>query len=205
MSAQPTEKDISRFTRLYRNALKAQGLSSVDEKTENYIARLREMYASQQFKEHNIYPTMDVRTIYAVIAMCLELRRFGLSNDEIIAFSEVAFSRRRAFFDRLIRLIDLLPNSFRIVKKWNISDHAKRVVDHSITYDYFNVTEDSVTYRISKCMYVEMFESYGIRELCKIFCDTDVRAYRGLTRHVRFIRHSDLSHGDCCCDEVHQK
>jgi hypothetical protein len=25
---------------------------------------------------------------------------------------------------------------------------------------------------------------------------------RGLTRHVRFVRHSDLSDGDCCHDEV---
>ena len=205
MSARQMDDNISKFARLYRDAMKVKGFPLINEKTESYISRLREMYASQQYKEHNVYPTMDVSTVYAVIAMCLELRRFGLSDNEIITFSEVAFNKRRAFFDRLIRIIDLLPNSYRIARKWNINDHARRVVDHSITYDYFNVTENSVTYRISKCMYVEMFESYGIRELCKIFCDTDIRAYAGLTRHVRFIRHSDLSHGDCCCDEVHRK
>lgn len=60
-------------------------------------------------------------------------------------------------------------------------------------------------YRISKCMYVEMFECYGIRSLCKIFCNTDTRSYAGLTRHVRFVRHSDLSDGPCCWDEVYRK
>jgi hypothetical protein len=83
-----------------------------------------------------------------------------------------------------------------------VGDHAKRVADGSITYDSFEVGEGRVEYHISHCMYVEMFEHYGIRRLCKIFCMTDERAYAGLTRHVRFVRHSDLSDGDCCHDEV---
>lgn len=54
-------------------------------------------------------------------------------------------------------------------------------------------------------MYVEMFLCYGIRQLCKIFCNTDRIAYSGLTRHVRFVRHSDLSDGDTCHDEIIKK
>ncbi len=34
---------------------------------------------------------------------------------------------------------------------------------------------------------------------------TDTTAYEGLTRHVRFIRHSDLSDGPACDDEVIRK
>ncbi len=47
------------------------GLSEQKEKTARYMARLREMYASPQFKIHNVFPTMSVTSIYAVIAMCL--------------------------------------------------------------------------------------------------------------------------------------
>ena len=50
-----------------------------------------------------------------------------------------------------------------------------------------------------------MFERYGIRPLCKIFCLTDEFAYAQLPRHVRFIRHSDLSDGVCCHDEIIRK
>ena len=32
-----------------------------------------------------------------------------------------------------------------------------------------------------------------------------VTAYSNLTRHVKFIRHSDLSDGECCHDEVIDK
>ncbi len=54
-------------------------------------------------------------------------------------------------------------------------------------------------------MYVEMFAHYGIRLLCKIFCNTDLIAYSGLTRHVKFVRHSDLSDRNACFDEIFRK
>lgn len=200
-----SEKVITRYAKLYRSALKKQSLTDADGKTLRYAKRLRDMLASPQFQKHNVYPTMNVPLIYAVIAMCLELRGFGLTDKEIMAFSEVVFAKRRKFFDTLIKIINLLPNSFQIAKKWNISDHAKRVQDHSITYDYFRVSENAVEYSVSKCMYVEMFDAYGIRGLCKIFCNTDTRSYAGLTRHMRFVRHSDLSDGPCCWDEIHRK
>ena len=50
-----------------------------------------------------------------------------------------------------------------------------------------------------------MFETYGIRSLCKIFCMTDTTSYENLTRHVIFIRYSDLSDGNCCHDEIIDK
>ena len=89
---------------------------------------------------------------------------------------------------------------------YGISDiHEDRVKDGSITYDHFELGKEKVKYKISKCMYVEMFLCYGIRQLCKIFCNTDRIAYSGLTRHVRFVRHSDLSDGDTCHDEIIKK
>ena len=36
---------------------------------------------------------------------------------------------------------NILPNSYQIARKWNISDHEKRVRDGSITYDSFEVFE----------------------------------------------------------------
>jgi hypothetical protein len=134
--------------------------------------------------------------------MCLELKALGLTNAEIIETVNHGFARRRNFFRRIIRAIDLLPNSFSIAKKWNTSDHDRRIQDGSITYDRFDVGEDRIEYRISKCAYVDMFEAYGIRSLCKIFCMTDTTSYENLRRHVTFIRYSDLSDGDGCHDEI---
>ena len=200
-----TEKAIGKYGRNYRTALIEGGFSDVDKKMDAFGARLREMYASENFKMHNIYPTTDAAYIYAVIAMCLEIRSFGYSDKDTMEIVNKGFEKRRNFFKRIIALVNMLPNSFDIARKWNINDHEKRVKDGSITYDYFTVTRDRVEYHISKCMYVEMFAAYGIRPLCKIFCRTDEFAYAGLPKHVRFTRHSDLSDGPACFDEVERR
>ncbi len=199
------DKAIKTYGKNYRTVLKEGEFTDITQKIDAFESRLREMYASENFKKHNIYPTTDAAKIYAVIAMCLEIRSFGYSDKDTIRIVNRGFEKRRNFFKRIIAVINLLPNSFDIARKWNISDHEKRVKDGSITYDYFNVGKDKVEYRISKCMYVEMFETYGIRGLCKIFCMTDEFAYAGLPKHVQFIRHSDLSDGPACQDEVIRK
>ena len=200
-----TEKAIKNYGKYYRIALKKAGLDDIDGKIDAFENRLRGMYASENYRKHNIYPTTDTTYIYAVMAMCLEAKSFGYSDKETIDLVNRGFEKRRNFFKVIIAIINILPNSFNIAKKWNLGDHEKRVKDGSITYDYFTVTEDKVEYSISKCMYVEMFAEYGIRPLCKIFCKTDEFAYAGLTRHVNFIRHSDLSDGPACYDEVIRK
>ena len=196
------EKTIRKYGKVYRKALVFRRFRDIEAKTTAYEIRLREMYASDGFKAHSVYPTTNATHVYAVIAMCLEMKSFGLSDAEIIEAVNHGFAHRRSFFRRIIRAIDLLPNSFNIAKKWNISDHDRRAKDGSITYDRFDVGEDRIEYRISKCVYVEMFRTYGIRGLCKIFCMTDTTSYENLRRHVTFIRHSDLSDGDACHDEI---
>ena len=196
------EKTIRKYGKVYRKALSFRHFREIDAKTAAYEARLRKMYASDGFRAHSIYPTTNAAQVYAIIAMCLELKALDMTDAEIIETVNQGFARRRSFFRRIIRAIDLLPNSFSIAKKWNIQDHDRRVKDGSLTYDRFEVGEDRIEYRISKCVYVEMFEAYGIRGLCKIFCMTDTTSYENLRRHVIFIRHSDLSDGDACHDEI---
>ena len=198
-------KTVKKYGKIYRKILDMGKYTDPDAKQNDYEKRLAEMYASEKYKEHSVYPSTNTDHIYGVIAMCLELKGFGLSDQEIIDSINSGFSRRRNFFKNLIRCIDLLPGSYQIAKKWNISDHDKRVQDGSIFYDQFDVSEGKIEYNISKCVYVEMFETYGIRPLCKIFCMTDTTAYSNLKKHVAFIRYSDLSDGECCHDIIMDK
>ncbi|MCR4952415.1 MAG: L-2-amino-thiazoline-4-carboxylic acid hydrolase [Solobacterium sp.] len=199
-----TKKTVKKYGNIYRKILVKGNCPDPDRK-EAYEKRLTAMYASKKYEEHNIYPTTNTEYIYAIIAMCLELKESGSSDKEIIDAINSGFSGRRNFFKHLIRCIDLLPNSYQIAEKWNISDHDKRVKDGSIFYDQFDVSEGRIEYSISRCVYVEMFETYGIRSLCKIFCMTDKAAYSNLVRHVGFTRFSDLSDGDSCHDIITDK
>ena len=205
MNAKEIDKKIKSYSKYYRNILVNEGLEDIDRRMSSYKTRLKEMYRSDGFKTHNIYPSTNVSFVYAVIAMCLELKNAGYTDDRIIPAVEKSMEKRWNAFVKILQFIDLFPFSFSVVRKWNQSDHADRVKDRSITYDYFNLGKEKVEYYISKCMYVEMFSFYGIRPLCKIFCNTDRIAYSGLTRHVEYIRHSDLSDGDACYDEIIRK
>ena len=198
-------KSEKKYARIYRNALQESGFADVDARVSSYEHRLHEMLESEAFAKHNHYPTMDVYKVYAVIAMCLELKKDDLSDREIMDVVNGGFKRLKKLLAIAEKIIDALPNAYQVAKKWNITDHDNRVKDGSITYDSFTVADGKIEYRISKCMYIEMFEHYGIRSLCKIFCMTDESAYANLTKHVKFIRHSDLSDGKCCHDEVIDK
>jgi len=199
------EKTIIQYGKVFQKVLKAAGLDDAKQNISLYEKRLEEMYHSENFQKHNIYPSTNTTHVYAVIAMCLELKKYNLTDRQIIDAINKGFSIRRDFYRRLIRLIDKLPNSYKIAEKWNISDHEKREKDGSLTYAYFNVSDGKIEYKIIKCIYTEMFETYGIRSLCKIFCMTDTTAYENLPRHVKFIRHSDLSDGNSCHDEIIEK
>ncbi|MBR5340535.1 MAG: L-2-amino-thiazoline-4-carboxylic acid hydrolase [Erysipelotrichaceae bacterium] len=205
MNQKEIRKNIKSFSKYYRNALINEGMDDIEKRMSLYETRLKEMYNSENYAKHNIYPSTNVSFVYAVIAMCLELKDAGFEDERIIRAVEKGMEGRWNAFVKILKFIDLFPNCFSIVRKWNDSDHASRVKDGSITYDYFSSEKDKVEYSISKCMYVEMFSSYGIRPLCKIFCNTDLIAYSGLTRHVKFVRHSDLSDGCACFDEVIKK
>lgn len=198
-------KTVKNYAKIYRKALINGQIQKIDDEIASYEKRLSEMYGSEAFQKHSSYPSTNAVHVYAVIAMCLELKRFDLPDSRIIEIINSGFSARRNFFRRLLRCIDKLPNAYQIARKWNISDHEKRVKDGSLTYDYFNVTEGKIEYRISKCVYIDMFETYGIRSLCRIFCMTDTTSYENLPKHVIFIRHSDLSDGSSCHDEIIEK
>lgn len=198
-------KSIDQYAKIYKEGLIWKGYSDIEEKTDRYKNKLDEMYRSQAYKKHNIYPTINTDKVYAVIAMCLLLREYGMSDEEVLDFLNYSFRKARKLFDRLSAVINILPNSYQIAKKWNISDHDKRVIDKSVTYDYFLATDERIEYKVSKCMYVEMFDSYGIKGLCKIFCQSDKRIYANLPRHVKYIRHSELATGDTCYDEIIKK
>ena len=188
--------------KIYKKVLGQIKVENIDAEIDSYKKRLGEMYASEDFKKYSVYPTTNAVYAFAVIAMCLGLKCFNMSDREIINTINSGFSARRNFFKRLLRCIDMMPNAYQIAKKWNVSDHEKHEKDGSLTYDYFNVSDGKIEYIISKCVYIEMFELYGIRSLCKIFCMIDTTSYENLPKHVKFIRHSDLSDGSCCHDEI---
>lgn len=196
------EKALKSYTKLFGKTLARSQVADAAKITWAFKTRLANMYASEDFRRHSAYPSIDTAKVYAVIALGLELREHGYSDGEIIDLVNCAFANLKRFFYAIEAVVDLFPCCYGVVRKWNIRDHAARIADGSIDYGFFEADEKRVTYSISGCRYVEMFEHYDVRSLCKVFCMSDTMAYEHLTRHVRFIRHSDLSDGPACHDEI---
>ncbi len=78
-----TEKAIRMYGKNYRTALEDGGFTDIGQKMAAFESRLRGMYASENYKKHNVYPTTDTTYIYAVIAMCLEIKALGYSDREM--------------------------------------------------------------------------------------------------------------------------
>ena len=77
-------KTVKKYGKIYRKILDMGKYTDPDAKQNDYEKRLAEMYASEKYKEHSVYPSTNTDHIYGVIAMCLELKGFGLSDQEII-------------------------------------------------------------------------------------------------------------------------
>lgn len=105
-------KTIKSYTKIYRKALIKTKIPDIDAEITAYEKRLREMYMSDNFKNHSKYPTTNAVHVYAVIAMCLELNRFNLSDSQIIDIINSGFAARKNFFRRVLRCIDILPNTY---------------------------------------------------------------------------------------------
>ena len=84
INAKEIDKKIKSYSKYYRNILVNEGLEDIDRRMSSYKARLKEMYRSDGFKTHNIYPSTNVSFVYAVIAICLELKNAGYTDDRII-------------------------------------------------------------------------------------------------------------------------
>jgi len=75
----------------------------------SYETRLRTMYGSEEYKAHNIYPSTNVAFVYAVIAMCLELKEAGYTDGRIIPVVEKCMENRWTAFVKILRFIDRFP------------------------------------------------------------------------------------------------
>lgn len=83
------EKAIAQYGKYYRTALNDGGFSDIEKKMNAFKSRLREMYVSENFKKHNIYPTTDATYIYAGLPRHVNFIRYSDLSDGPACFDEV--------------------------------------------------------------------------------------------------------------------
>lgn len=97
--------NVKNYQKIYRKVLEKANIDDINNRSNAYALHLSEMYASDNFKKHDIYPSTSTPHVYAVIAMCLELKELGLPDTEIMDYINYGFNARRTFFNVIIAMI----------------------------------------------------------------------------------------------------
>ena len=69
-----TERALKSYTKLFGTTLARNQVADAAKITRAFEARLANMYASEDFRRHSVYPSIDTVKVYAVIALGLGKR-----------------------------------------------------------------------------------------------------------------------------------
>ena len=108
----------------------------------------------------------------------------------------------RKFSKVLYRIVDLLPNGYRLVVNSLLEDMTGTKAACWDTEIVEN-SDKAFTYRIHRCLYFDTCAAHGYPEFTKVFCTHDWYSLGALRRHAKFVRRSTLAEGgDCCHDSI---
>lgn len=169
---------------------------------EIYRARFLQYAGSPEYRRFSQFRTMGVDKVFAAITHAKICMEAGISMEEALRIWETYTAGGiRRIFRGACRAIDLLPNGYKILADLLWKDAKQRSAEQCLTYEKLDYTEKKLEYKITRCMYIEAFEAFGLRPFCKAVCNSDL-CMQAMQKHARFIRHSDLADGDCCHDEL---
>ncbi|MBQ6806860.1 MAG: L-2-amino-thiazoline-4-carboxylic acid hydrolase [Lachnospiraceae bacterium] len=199
MNKDTTIKFMAKFgAKQFKKALKKRNNSRYKALSKEYYERYITSVKKEDWGE-NDFRLKSFLNMFLGITSCKITMENGYSFEESIAIFDDVAHGVRVFSRWLFKMVDLFPNAFKTTRGSLLDDmrgpsagcwHTEIVTDN----------EKEFTYKITKCLYIETCEKYGIRDFCQVFCNHDNWAYGGLQKHVKFVRYSTLVEGDCCHD-----
>ena len=78
------------------------------------------------------------------------------------AFVKYTAKNVRKIIKGFCRAMDILPNGYKIVSGWLYKDAQERIAENCLTYEMLVYSSQKLEYKITHCMYVEVFERYGV-------------------------------------------
>lgn len=170
-----------------------------DEMYRRFREKYLELANSPEYEEYAKHKA-PINTIYFFVTASLLCRELGYSFEETQeSMYNIAWPIRRRWRS-VFNALERLPFGYELfvfcLEKFNLS------YGDDIGFDFLRREKDKFEYQISKCIYIEIFEHYGIRGYCKLLCDSDIHVMGGACKHAKFIRYSDMSSSPVCHDVV---
>lgn len=196
------EKAAAKYAAMYANELAQNWSRNYDDAYSKYYDKYLALVTSEDYesfdREHG--KNISLPKIYAALATCFVSTDYGFSFEDS---KNVFYGMAKPAWDRAskaINFIERLPGGFwlftHLLYRFNESYGS------SIQYSQNQLGKDKYEYVISKCAYIEIFEYYGIRNFCKVMCDSDIGVMGKACKHAKFVRYHDMTQADTCHDAV---
>ena len=195
-------KWMTQYSKLFAKAMKKIGRKDFRKLENLFRNRYMDYLCSEEFEEYKKYGSITLEKVYAAITHALICLEIGISLEESQRIWEEMIEeaeKKKALF--LCKLVDKLKNGYRIVANYLDKEVRKHKADESMTFEILKTSENQAEFKVTRCAYLEIFECYGIREFCKVFCN-NIHCLEVLKESARFTRYSNLLDGDCCHVEL---
>jgi len=191
-------KWMTQFSKLFAKAMKKIGRSDYKKLENMYRNRYMDYLCSDEYEEYREHGSIELEIVYAAIAhtkICLEI---GIALEEAMRiWEEMMIASERKNRRMLCSLIDNLKNGYKMAANHLEKEARKHKADESMTFEVLKRDEEKLEVKISRCVYVEIFEAYGLRELCRVFCN-NIHCLDAMEKSAKFEKYSSLLDGECC-------
>lgn len=191
-------KWMNQYSKLFAKAMKKNGRSDYKKMENLYRNRYMDYMCSKEFEEYTKYGSVALEKVYAAIThakVCLE---FGISLEEAKKiWEEMILQEERKRNALLCGLVDNLKSGYKMVANYLEKEARKHKANESMTFETLKCGEEKTEFKVTRCAYVEIFEYYGIRSFCKVFCNS-IHCLDVMQKSAKFTKQSDLIDGDCC-------
>lgn len=196
------EKSAKTYAKMYAKVLAKTYGGNYNEAYSKFYSKYLELVNSDDYdifdKEHG--KNVPLLKIYVGITTYFVSTDLGYSFEES---KDIYYSMARPIWDKsskIINFIEALPHGFYIFT--HFLDKFEKSYEPSVIHSKTEFTKDKYEYIITKCAYIDIFEHYGIRKYCKVFCDSDISAMGKMCKHAKYIRYHDMTENDTCHNAV---
>lgn len=196
------EKSAKAYAKLYADVLAKNYGKDREKAYSKFYDKYMELVTSEDYeqfdREHG--KNVPLLKIYVGLAVYFVSTDFGYSFEEC---ENIYYAMAKPIWDKsskLVNFIEGLPHGFWLFT--HLLDKLEKGYEPSVVHSKSEFSKDKYEYVITKCAYIDIFEHYGIRKFCKVFCDSDIGVMGGMCKHAKYVRYHDMTEADTCHNAV---
>lgn len=195
-------KWMTQYSKLFAKAMKKYGRKDYKKLENLFRNRYMDHLCSEEFEAYKKYGMISIEKIYAAIThaqICLEI---GLTLEESQRIWEAFIDENeRKIHVLFCSFFDCWKNGYRKIANHLENEARKYKADGSMVFDILERNEEKLEFKVSKCVYVEIFEAYGIKSFCKVFCKR-LQSLECMKKTADLRIYSNMIEDNCCHVEL---